>query len=72
MVDILSMYIFQLKLAVENLNTKLIEKGKEIMEYKDKNNIQFQVPEKIVEEDESAVEAEKSPSSSGVLVGGKR
>jgi len=36
----------QLKQTIEILNTKLVEKGKEILDYKEKNNIQFQVPEK--------------------------
>jgi len=40
----------QLKQAIETLNGKLIEKGKEILEFKEQNNISFQVPEKIVEE----------------------
>jgi len=59
----------QIKRAVELLNTKLIEKGKEIVEYKEKNNIQFQVPERIVEEDEPE---ETKPAKPGVLVGEKR
>jgi len=59
----------QIKRAVELLNTKLIEKGKEIVEYKEKNNIQFQVPERIVEEDEPE---ETKPAKPGVLVGDKR
>lgn len=46
----------QLRQAIETLNIKLVEKGKEILDYKEKNNIQFQVPEKILEEDESAAD----------------
>ncbi|ODM94930.1 Prefoldin subunit 2 [Orchesella cincta] len=67
-----------LKQAIESLNTKLVEKGKEILEYKEKNNIQFQVPEKILEEDESAAdssETSKNPAidaaSKGVLLSDK-
>jgi prefoldin subunit 2 len=69
----------QLKQTVENLNTKLVEKGHEILEYKEKNNIQFQVPEKILEEDESGADSSEpsktpaidSSSGKGVLLSDK-
>jgi len=59
----------QLKHALELLNKKLLEKGKEIREYQEKHNIKFQVPEKIMEEDESGGGDETKPG--GVLVGDK-
>ena len=58
-------HLFQLTKTIETLNAKLIEKGKEIVDYKEKNNIQFQVPEKIIEEDESP--KSESPRNLGVL-----
>ena len=58
-------FVLQLTQTIENLNQKLIEKGKEIVEFKEKNNIHFQVPEKIPEEDES--KAESNPQKVGVL-----
>jgi len=57
----------QIRGMIESLNTKLIEKGKEILEYKEKYNIQFQVPEKIPEEDESKEESKSKESKPGVL-----
>jgi len=60
--------LFQLKLAIEGLTAKLIEKGKEILEYKEKNNIEFQVPDRIIEEDEAAAVAHET-FSPGLLVG---
>lgn len=71
-------FLLQLKQTVETLNTKLVEKGKEILEYKEKNNIQFQVPEKILEEDESGADSSEpskptpaDPASKGVLLSDK-
>jgi prefoldin subunit 2 len=62
----LQVNIEQLTQTIEALNQKLIEKGKEIVEYKEKNNIHFQVPERIPEEEESSSKAE-TPRNVGVL-----
>lgn len=53
------------------MNNKLLAKGKEILEYKDKNPGSFAVPNKIVEEEEPVEsEAPTKTSSSGILTGG--
>jgi len=57
----------QLSQTIEALNSKLVEKGKEIVDYKEKNNIQFQVPDKIAEEDESEGKSDAAPQKVGVL-----
>jgi len=62
----LQVNIEQLAQTIEALNQKLIEKGKEIVEYKEKNNIHFQVPERINEEEESSSKTE-TPRNVGVL-----
>jgi len=56
----------QLKQTIDILNTKLVEKGKEIVDYKEKNNIQFQVPEKILEEDESGADGSEPSNTSAI------
>jgi len=63
----------QLKLATENLNTKLLEKGKEVKSYQEKYQIQFhrqgqvppanQLPSKIPEEEEPPEQTSDSKSS---------
>lgn len=60
---------------LDTMNKQLIQKGKEILEYKEKNPGCFVtgregVPAKILEEDEETTEMPSSKST-GILTGGK-
>lgn len=63
-----------MKDLLESMNKQLIEKGKEILEYKEKHPGCFVntsgVPPKILEEEEPT-QPESSSKSTGILTGGK-